>query len=113
MFTSFFTLEISDLSRTDIGAVAKAVAQANTSKKEKRPSSLYVVVRYRPDSVKNEPFRAALAKVQGVQAEKSWVGDANLWVNVDGSGEAMLAEIIRALHFAGIKIRDPLSDTTD
>ena len=96
MFTSFFPLEITDRSKTDIGAIAKAVAEANTSKKDRTPSALYVILRYRPDSVKNEQFRAVLAKVKGVRPDRSWAGDANLWVSVDGSGQGKLGDITRA-----------------
>jgi hypothetical protein len=113
VFTSFFAIEIADLAKTDIGAIAKAIATANTSKKERNPPALFVIIRYRPDSTKNEPFRAALAKVKGVAPEKSWVGDANLWVSVDGSGQSKLAEIVRALHGAQIKFVDPITGTTE
>jgi hypothetical protein len=113
VFTSFFTIEIADLGKTDVGAIAKAVSAANTSKKERTPPAMFVVIRYKPDSTKNEPFRAALAKVKGVQPEKSWVGDSNLWVSIDGSGQSKLAEITRALHGAEIKIVDPITSTTN
>lgn len=106
-FTSFFTIEIEDLAKTDVGAIAKSVAAADTSKKDKCPPALFVIIKYRPDSTKNEPFRAALSKVKGVVPEKSWVGDANLWISVDGSGQGRLTEITKALHDAGIKFRDP------
>ena len=109
-FTSFFAIEIADLAKTDIGAIAKAVASANTSKKEKCPPALFVILRYKPDSVKTDELRKTLAKVKGAAAEKSWAGDANLWVGVDGSGQAKLAEITKALHDAGVKFRDPVTD---
>jgi outer membrane protein assembly factor BamB len=110
-FTRFFSVEIPDRAKTDLGAIAKVVAAANTSKKERTPAALFLIIRYRPDSTNNEKLRAALAKVKGVQAEKSWAGDQNLWVNVDGSGQGKLVEIIRALHEARIPIRDPILDS--
>lgn len=113
VFTSFFTIEIADLAKTDVGAIAKAVTAANTSNKERTPPAMFVVIRYKPDSTKNEPFRAALSKVKGVRPEKSWVGDSNLWVSVDGSGQSKLAEITRALHGAEIKIVDPITGTSE
>lgn len=113
LFTSFLPLEIADLAKTDIGMIAKAVAGADTSKKDKCPPTLFVIIGYKPDSVKTEKLREVLAKVKGVQAEKSWAGDANLWVSVDGSGQAKLVQITTALHFAGIKIRDPITDIAD
>jgi hypothetical protein len=112
-FTSFFAIEIADLAKTDIGAIAKAVSAANTSKKEKCPPALFVIVRYLPDSTTTEKLREALAKVKGVKPDKSWAGDSNLWVGVDGSGDAKLTEIMRALHTAGIKIKDPIADIKD
>jgi hypothetical protein len=112
-FTSFFAVEIADLAKTDIGAIAKAVAAADTSKKDKNPPSLFLILRYKPDGTNNEKLRAALTKVKSVHTEKSWAGDANLWVSIDGSGEGKLAEITQALHDAGIKIRDPITDTAD
>jgi hypothetical protein len=110
LHTEFFTIEIADLAKTDIGAIAKAVASANTSKKEKCPPALYVIIGYKPDSVKKEQLRTVLAKVKGVQADRSWPGDSNIWIRVDGSGQARLVQITTALHFAGIKIRDPIAD---
>jgi hypothetical protein len=87
------------------------VAAANTSRKDRSPSAFYLIVRYRPDSTNDKQLRAALAKVKGVVADKSWAGDSNLWVSVDGSGQGKLAEITRALHEARIPIRDPILDT--
>ncbi len=113
MFTKFLQIEMADHTKTDIGAIAKAVAAASTSKKDKLPPTLFLVIRYKPGSTKNEPFRAALAKVKGVQADKSWAGDQNLWVSVDGSGQASLGEITRALHGANIPIRNPITDKGD
>jgi hypothetical protein len=101
LFTSFFTIELADRSKTDIGAVAKAVAAAKLAPKERKERPIvFLIVRYRPDSIKTEQLRAALAKVKGVSTEQSWAGDANLWVSVDNSGQARLAEI-----------RDPILDT--
>jgi hypothetical protein len=107
LFTGFFAVDIADLVKTDIGAIAKAVAGANTSKKEKCPPALFVILKYKPDSIKTEELRKTLAKVKGVYADKSWAGDANLWVGVDGSGQAKLTEITKALHDASVKFRDP------
>jgi hypothetical protein len=113
LFTSFFVIDIADLATTDIGAIAKAVSSANTSKKDRCPPALFVVFRYLPDSIKTEQLRAALAGVKGVHPEKSWAGDANLWVGIDGSGQGKLADITRALHDAGVKFRDPITDIRD
>lgn len=111
LVTGFLPIEITDLSKADIGAVARAVSAANTSRKDRCPPALFLILRYKPDSIKTEQLRTALAKVKGVRAEKSWAGDANLWVGVDGSGQAKLAEITSALHDAGVKFRDPITDS--
>jgi hypothetical protein len=113
LFTGFLPVEIADLGKVDVGAIAKAVAAADTSKKDRCPPALFVVFRYRPDSVKTDELRAVLARVPGVRAEKSWAGDVNLWVGVEDSGKSRLAEITRALHGAGIKFRDPITDIKD
>jgi hypothetical protein len=107
-FTDFMAVEITDLGTTDIGAIAKAVASANTSSKEKCPPRLFVILRYLPDSVKTDALRKTLAPVKGVAAKESWAGDSNLWVAVDGSGAGKLADITKALHDAGVKFRDPI-----
>lgn len=112
-FTSFFAIEIADLAKTEIGAIAKSLAAANTSKKDKCPPALFVILRYKPDSTNNEKFREAISKVKGVRAEKSWAGDANLWVSVDSSGDGKLTEIVKAIHAALIKIKDPIADIKD
>jgi hypothetical protein len=109
LFTKFLTLEVADLAKTDIGTLAKAVSAANTSKKDKCPPELFLILRYRPDSTSNEAFRAALAKVKGVRPDESWAGDANLWVHVDGGGEARLADILQALHDARVRFTDPIT----
>jgi hypothetical protein len=41
-FTSFFTIELADRSKTDIGAVAKAVAAAKLAPKKESPSAFYL-----------------------------------------------------------------------
>ena len=58
--------------------------------------------------MKTDELRKALAGVKGVQPAKSWAGDSNLWVALDGSGAAKLADITKALHDAGVKFRDPI-----
>jgi hypothetical protein len=112
-FTIFLTIEIADLAKCDIGTIAKALAAANTSKMEIRPAALFLILRYKPDSTDNEKFREAIATVKGVRPDKSWVGDANIWVSVDASGAAKLADVLRVIHAAGIKIKDPIADIKD
>ena len=112
-FTSFLPIEIADLAKTDIGAIAKSLAAANTSKKELRPAALFIILRYKPDSTNNEKFREAIGIVKGVRPDKSWVGDANIWISVDDSGKAKLADVVRVIHAAGIKIKDPIADIKD
>jgi hypothetical protein len=110
LFTGFFDLDIGDLNKADIGPIARAVAAAGTSRREQAPPALFLILKYRPDSVKTAELRSALAKVEGVHADRSWAGDANLWVSVDASGQARLADITRALHAASVRFRDPILD---
>jgi hypothetical protein len=107
LFVSPTLIEFNDLAKTDVGAVAKAVAGAKLSKND---NGMYLFIRYRPESIDTKKLRAALTKVKGVSADKSWAGDANIWVHVDGSGHGKLAEITRAMHDAGAKFRDPITD---
>lgn len=107
LFVAPTLFEFTDLARTDVGAVAKAIADSKLSKND---GGLYLFMRYRPQSIDTQKLRAALAKVKGVQADKSWAGDANIWVHVDGSGLGKLADITRAMHDAGAKFRDPITD---
>lgn len=110
LYTTFFVIDITDLATTDVGAIAGAVSSAQTSKKDRCPPALFVVFRYLPDSIKTPQLRAAIGKVKGVRPDWSWAGDVNLWVSVDDSGQGKLAEITRALHDAGVKFRDPITD---
>jgi hypothetical protein len=107
LFVEPALVEFTDLGKTDVGEVAKAVAGAKLSKND---GGLYLFMRYRPDSIDTKKLRAGLAKVKGVSAEKSWAGDNNIWVHVDGSGQGKLADITRAMHGAGAKFRDPITD---
>jgi hypothetical protein len=107
LFVEPFFIEFTDLAKTDAGEIARAVASAKLTRND---GGLYLFMKYRPDSIDTKQLRAALAKVKGVTADKSWAGDANIWVHVDGSGQGKLAEITRAMHGAGAKFRDPITD---
>lgn len=107
LFVEPFFVELTDLAKTDVGHIAKGIV-AELSKND---GGLYLFMKYRPDSINTKQLRAALAQVKGVQSEKSWAGDANIWVHVDSSGQGKLGEITRAMHGAGIKFRDPITDT--
>jgi hypothetical protein len=63
LFTGFLLVEIADPGKAGVGAIAKTVAAADTSKKEKRPPAMFVILRYRPDSVKTNQLRTILARV--------------------------------------------------
>ncbi|MBM3996769.1 MAG: hypothetical protein FJ303_21840 [Planctomycetes bacterium] len=107
LFVEPALIEFTDLAKTDVGNLAKAVANAKLSKND---NGLYLFMRYLPSSIDTKALRAALAKVKGVTANKSWAGDANIWVHVDGAGQGKLAEITRAMRGAGAKFRDPITD---
>lgn len=107
VFVSPALYEFTDLAKTDVGDLAKAIFGAKLSKND---NGMYLFMPYRPASIDTKALRFALAKVKGVSAEKSWAGDANIWIHVDGSGQGKLAEITRAMHGAGAKFRDPITD---
>lgn len=107
LFVQPIDVQFTDLGKTDVGEVAKAVAEAKLSKND---GGLYLFMRYQPKSIDTKQLRAALGKVKGVTAEKSWAGDANIWLHVDATGHGKLAEITRTLHGAGVKFRDPITD---
>jgi hypothetical protein len=107
LFVEPFFIEFTDLAKTDAGEIARTIAGAKLTKND---GGLYLFMKYRPDSIDTKQLRAALGKVKGVRADKSWAGDANIWVHVDGSGQGKLAEIARAMHGAGAKFRDPITD---
>lgn len=115
LFVEPFPIEMTNLAKTDIGALARTLAPVLASEKAKGkecgPGDLFLFIKYRPDSITTKELQKALTKVKGVLPEASWAGDHNIWVRVDASGQARLAEIIRAMHDAGIQFRDPITDT--
>ena len=105
VFTKFLPLEMTDTSKTDIGAIAKAVASAATPSKDRVPPGLYLVIGYEAGGASNEQLRSTLENVKGVEAKHSFVGDINLWVSVDASGQAKIGEITKALTDVGIPLK--------
>jgi hypothetical protein len=106
LFTKPFTLELTDVSKTDVGAVAKAIATADTKTKAKVTPGVYLVIGYDAGGAKDDQLRDTLSTVKGVEARHSFVGDINLWIKLDGSGDARLADIRKALKDVSIPIKD-------
>jgi hypothetical protein len=106
LFTKPFSLELAEISKTDVGTVAKAIASAETPSKDRVSPSMYLVIAYLPGGTDNEQLREILGGVKGVDAKESWVGDINLWVKLDKSGQGKFADIIKALKDGGVAIKD-------
>jgi len=94
-FTNAFTIEIADISKTDIGAVAKAAAEADTPLKDELKPGLHLWL-YPADQLDERLIvkaRDALAKTDGVVQERGIGGsptDQAMWIRIAGSGKAKL-----------------------
>jgi copper chaperone CopZ len=107
-FTDPILIEIADTDKTDLGALAKAVAEARTPHQDKHPPSLNLTLFGVVDEPAVSALRTALVNVPGVDANgPGGIGgilqDDTFWVRLHGSGEATLAEIRRALEAGGIR----------
>ena len=69
-FTKFLPIQLTDTSKTDIGAIAKAVAAAATPSKDRVPPALYLVIGYeagaRATSSFARPWRMSRASTSGI-----------------------------------------------
>jgi hypothetical protein len=113
-FSPPFVIEIADLDKADLGTIAKAVAETTkTPKRGEVPPSLNLVL-FHPALQLEEAdivaLREAIAEVNGVDARTvGGVGgiptEGRLWVRLDGSGLAKLADIQAALKRANLDLR--------
>ncbi len=112
-FTPPFVIEIADLNKTDLGVIAKAVAETKTPKRSEVPPSLNLVL-YHPNQQFEETdvvaLREALADVSGVDARGpgGTGGDrfeGRFWVRLDGSGNAKLTDIQDALKKGNLDLK--------
>ncbi|MBI1899763.1 MAG: hypothetical protein HYS13_01455 [Planctomycetia bacterium] len=103
-FSPPFVIELSDTETTDIGAVAKAVSEAKTAKRDDLPPSLNLAP-FLPGLQIQETdvsgLRAAMDGVSGVDALAAGgvggvPGEGRLWVRLSGEGQARLTEILTA-----------------
>jgi copper chaperone CopZ len=101
--TSFVALEIADIGKTDVGAIAKTLADADTPHKDDHRSGLFLLP-WKEQETSTESVRNALAKIKGVDVKRTRNGDARVWIRLDDSGQAKLAAIAKALDDAGIKV---------
>src|SRR5262245_27459287 len=112
-FSMPLLVEIADLDKTDLGAIAKVVAETKTSKRGDVPPSLNLVL-YAPGIQIEEStvvaVRESLAEVNGVDARApggtgAVMVESRFWVRLDGSGNARLAEIRAALRKANLNVQ--------
>lgn len=87
-----------DTSKSDVGDVAKAVAEAATPHKEKvEPQAALVVPAKTVTKDDTEKVRNALRGVKGVVAAESSAQRGEAIIALDNRGGAKLAEITKAL----------------
>jgi len=109
-FTNAFTIEITDHDKTDLGAVAKVAAEAETPLKAELKPGLHLWL-YPTDQVDERlivKVRDALARTEGVVQERGIGGsppDQAIWIRLDGSGKAKLKTILETLSDAGVHVR--------
>lgn len=110
-YTNSFTIEIINIKKTNIGAIAKAAAEADTPLKEELEPGLHLWL-YPVDQLTEKLIvnaRDSLANTKGVAVQNRGVGgsgaDQSMWIRIDGSGQANLQSIMDTLADAGIKVR--------
>lgn len=112
-FSKPFVIELPDLAKTDLGAVAKAVAQTKLPAKVARGPWLNLAL-WHPNNMLTESevvaLREAVADAAGVDSRG--VGgtggvsqEGRFWIRLDGSGNARLADILTALRNAKLDLR--------
>lgn len=113
-FSPPFVIEFTDPRKTNLGAVAKAVAAVKTSKGRALPPSLNLVLYPASGKVEEDgtipAVREALGEVNGVDARSPGgtvgnVTDAFVSIRLDNSGESKLADILAALKKADLDFR--------
>jgi hypothetical protein len=105
-FSDAIALEIADLGKTDLGALAKAVAETKTPCQKEAAPSLNLVLFGIVDEPAVNALRAALVNVAGIDANGAGtigglLTEDTFWVRLNASGEARLADICDALKRAG------------
>lgn len=112
-FSKPFVIELTDPSKVDLGAVAKAIAETKVKERGQRGPWLTLVL-YDPTLKVEESdvvsLREAMANVNGLDAGSAGgtggsVSESTLWVRIDGSGGAKLSEIQAALRKAELDLR--------
>lgn len=112
-FTPFVDLEIADTDKLELGAIAKAVAEAKTPKRAEQPPSLNLIL-YHPALmvVRAEivALREALADVPGFDARATggtgaFIEKSVFRVRMDGSGVTRFEDLQQALRIAKLDFR--------
>jgi hypothetical protein len=112
-FSPPFVIAIADLGKADLGTIAKVVAETKTPQRGEVPPSLNLVLFHPALQVEEADIvalREAVAEVNGVDARAvGGVGgvlmEGRLWVRLDGSGVAKLADIQAALRGANLDLK--------
>lgn len=97
-------LELTDFSKADLGAVAKAVAAIDIPHKSTQPPGLFLLL-FKKHETNNDAIRLALGNAKGLDLKKTFNGDAAIWILLDDSGQAKLSEILKAFADAGIGVQ--------
>jgi hypothetical protein len=113
-FSPPVVVEIADLHKTDLGAIAKAVADVKTAERKDVPPPSLNLVLFNPDlaitSDRVRTLRAALAEVAGQEGQKpGGIGgvpdERRYWVRLDDTGSARLENILAALKKADLEMK--------
>ncbi len=112
-WSSRFMIEIADIKKTGIGAIAKVVAEADTTHKSTAAPGLFLLLPWKVTLVEDdaEKLHPALANLPGVDRKASMDGDLYAWIKLDGSGTAKLSPIVKSLSDAGLI--DPTRGATE
>ena len=110
-FSEPFVIEIADMKKTHIGAIAKAVSEANTPHKDDLPPSLNLVL-YTPDQIDEEAvmrLRSKLMDVNGVEVLLpgglgGFPNKGFYWIRLEGAGGAELKDILAAVEKARVNV---------
>jgi copper chaperone CopZ len=87
-----------DTSKSDVGDVAKAIAETKTPHAKLAPPGAALIVSVKGvTKADTEKVRKALHDVKGVSAKESSAGAGEVVVGLDHSGDAKLSEITKAL----------------
>lgn len=112
-FSPPVVMEIADLNTTDLGAVAKVVAEVKTEERKEVPRPSLALVLFTPNldvtSERVKALREALLNVPGQEGQMSGGlggvrGERRYWVRFDASGAGKLDDVLAAVKKADIEM---------